>query len=198
MLIAAGLLPIIRLSQDGFSSILIFSVFVVVFLWKGLQRASAKLPLPLALHFIVFGTLVGGLTQLFVQLEGFEKSFSPDPVAHFIQALMIYFWVIVGWCLMLRKYDFSSWDVFWVTGIWGVVFEAILLNGVLNPLIWVFIFVVYGSFAIIPHLLTREKFAMIVRPKPTPKNYVTIFGLLVLVLLMSNITYLILAMVGIK
>jgi len=119
LLIIAGLLPVIRLFEDGFSSILIFSVFVIVFLWKGLQHASAKLSLRLPLHFIILGTLVGGLTQLFVQLEGFEKTFSPDPVAHFIQALTIYFWVIVAWYLMLRKYDFSSWDIFWVTGMWG-------------------------------------------------------------------------------
>jgi len=80
----------------------------------------------------------------------------------------------------------------------GVVFEAILLYGAFNPLIWLFIFVVYGSFAIIPYLLTREKFAMIVRPKPTLKNYMVMFGLLVLVPLMSNVLIYILAAMGIR
>ena len=198
LLIIAGLLPIIRLFEDGVSSILIFSVFVLVFLWKGLQHASAKLPIPLWLHFIGLGIIVGGITQIFVQMEGFEKSFSSNPVAHFIQALTIYFWVVVAWYFMLKKYDFSAWDIFWVTGIWGVVFEAILLYGALNPLIWLFIFVVYGSFAIIPFLLTSEKFAVLVRPKPGKKNYLIIFGLLVLALAMSNVLIFILSKFGIR
>ncbi|MFA5990889.1 MAG: hypothetical protein WC794_01415 [Candidatus Doudnabacteria bacterium] len=198
LLIIAGLLPIIRLSQDGVSSILIFSIFVLVFLWTGLQRVSAKLPIPLAMQFIGLGIIVGGITQIFVQLEGFEKSFSADPIAHFIQALTIYFWVIMAWYFMLKKYDFSTWDIYWVTGIWGVVFEAILLYGALNPLIWLFIFVVYGSFATIPFLLTQGKFMLIPRIKPNKKNYLAMFGLLVLALVMSNLLIFILSKFGVR
>ena len=197
LLIIAGLLPIIRLFDQGFSSILIFSVFVVVFLWKGLQHASAKLPGPLSLHYIVLGTLVGGLTQLFVQLEGLEKTFSAVPIVHFVQALTLYFWVVVAWYFILRKYDFSIWGVFWVTGVWGVVVEAILLNGSFNPLIWLFIFIVYGSFAAIPYLLTREKFSAN-RKRPTLKIYLLILGLLALVQVMANALIYIMALMGIK
>lgn len=198
LLIIAGLLPIIRLSQDGVSSILIFSIFVLVFLWTGLQRASAKLPIPLTMQFIGLGIIVGGITQIFVQMEGFEKSFSPNPVSHFIQALTIYFWVIVAWYFMLKKYNFSTWDIYWVTGIWGVVFEAVLLYGALNPLIWLFIFVVYGSFATIPFLLTQGKFMLIPRPKPSKKNYLTMFVLLVLALVMSNLLIFVLSKFGVR
>ncbi len=198
LLIIAGLLPIIRLSQDGVSSILIFSIFVLVFLWTGLQRVSAKLPIPLTMQFIGLGIIVGGITQIFVQMEGFEKSFSPNPVSHFIQALTIYFWVIVAWYFMLKKYNFSTWDIYWVTGIWGVVFEAVLLYGALNPLIWLFIFVVYGSFATIPFLLTQGKFMLIPRPKPSKKNYLTMFVLLVLALVMSNLLIFVLSKFGVR
>jgi len=197
LLVIAGLLPIIRLFEDGISSILIFSVFVVVFLWKGLQHASARLPLPLSLYFIVLGTLVGGIAQFFVQSEGFEKSFSADPIAHFLQALTIYFWVTVFWYLILRKHNFSTWGVFWVTGIWGVVAEAIFVYGSFNILVWLFIFVVYGLLIAIPYLLTREKFAMD-RKKPNLKAYLSIFGLLVLALLMANISIYIMALMGIE
>lgn len=197
-LIIAGLLPIIRLFNQGFSSILIFSVFVVVFLWKGLQRASSKLPAPLSLHYILLGIIFGGITQLFVQLEGLEKTFSAVPIVHFFQALTIYFWVVVAWYLVLRKYDFSPWSVFWVTGIWGIIVEAILLNGSFNVLIWFFIFVVYGSFAIIPYLLTKGKFDLIKRKKPGLKIYLLSFFLLVLALFAAKVLIYLMALVGIK
>ena len=197
LLAVAALLPLIRLSQSGPSSILIFTVFTVILLWGGLRRASAKLPMPLWLHYIAAGTIFGGLTQWFVQLEGFEKSFSANPTFHFLQALTIYFWVTVVWYIVLRKYEYSTWDVFWVTGLWGVLFEAILLYGALNPLIWLFIFVVYGSFASIAHLLTRDRFPA-GRPRPNFRAYSLAFGWLVLSLLLSQGTILLMQLFGIK
>ncbi|MBI5530637.1 MAG: hypothetical protein HY918_04010 [Candidatus Doudnabacteria bacterium] len=188
LLILAALLPVIRWSQDGISSILIFSVFVLILLWSGLRLTLAKLPLPLGLAYIFWGVVFGGLTQWFVQIEGFEKSFSQNPIHHFIQALTIYFWVVVAWYYMLKKYDFSSWAVFWVTGLWGVLFEGILLYGAFNPLIWLFIFMVYGSFSTIPFLLTQDQLAALPRPMPNSKNYATMFALLGLAWVMANIT----------
>ena len=84
-----------------------------------------------------------------------------------------------------------------MTGIWGIIVEAILLNGSFNVLIWFFIFVVYGSFAIIPYLLTREKFARN-RKRPALKIYLIIFGLLALVQFMANALIYIMALMGIK
>ncbi len=195
LLILAALLPIIRWSQDGVSSILIFSIFVLLLLSSGLRRTLNKLPLPLGLAYIFWGIIFGGITQWFVQTEGFEKSFSQNPIYHFIQALTIYFWVVVAWYNMLKKYDFSTWDVFWVTGLWGVLFEAVLLYGAFNPLIWLFIFAVYGSFAAIPFLLTQDRLKALPRPKPNKKNYATMFILLAFSWIMANITIYILGVI---
>ena len=82
-----ALLPLVRLSVDGVSSILIFTVFAAVLTWEGLQRRAAEVRLPLPVLFFGYALLASGLTQLFVQLEGFETSFSAHPVIHFFQAL---------------------------------------------------------------------------------------------------------------
>lgn len=198
VLLIGGLLPIIRLFESGVSSILIFSIFVLVFLWERLRHVSAKLPLRLSFLYIILGTFLGGLTQLFVQLEGFEKTFSPDPIVHFLQALTIYFWVTVVWYLVLRKNDFSTWGVFWTTGIWGVAVEAIAIYGSFNILVWFFIFLVYGSYATTTYLLTRERFAMIDRKKPNLIIYPVSFGLLVLALFMAKISIFLIAIMGIR
>ena len=198
LLIIAGLLPVIRLFEDGVSSILIFSIFVTIFLWKGLQRVSAKLPLPLSLLFVALGIFIGGIVQLFVQFEGFEKSFSPDPIVHFFQALTIYFWITVSWYLVLRKHSFSTWDVFWITGIWGIVVEAILIYGSFNILVWLFIFMVYGSYTATTYLLTRDRFAIMDRKNPNLIIYSVSFGLLTLALFMAKASIFLMAIMGIQ
>jgi len=196
-LVTLALLPIIGLFEDGPSSILVFSVFVLVYLWKGLQGFFAKLPLPLAPYFIILGSLAGAFTQIMVQLEGLEKTFSADPVVHFFQALTIYFCVIVAWYLVLRKYDFTTWGVFWLTGIWGVAVEAILIYGSFNIFTWLFIFLVYGSFAAIPHLLTKEKFPQD-RKKPTKPANLLVLIWLTAALFMAKVLILIMAAGGVK
>jgi hypothetical protein len=196
ILFIAALLPLIRLSEDGPSSILIFSVFAFFVLWKGLRHLLARIPIPLAGYYIVLGTLFGGLTQYFVQLEGFEKSFSGDPINHFFQALTIYFWDVVMWYGILRKNRFSVWGVYWVTGIWGVLVEGVVLYHALNPLIWLFLFVVYGSFAAIPYLILQERFTS--GDVPKPKIYFYIFGLLIVALGLTQLTIMLMSLFGIK
>lgn len=154
-----ALLPVIRLLEDGPSSILIFTVFAIVLLWEGLQRVASRVPIPLPALFSVYAVVFSGLTQLFVQLEGFETTFSANPVIHFFQALVIYVCLMFVWFLVLRKYEAGPGVVFAINGLWGVVFErmgAVLLT--LDPLMYLFVFVVYGSFASIPVLLTAGRF----------------------------------------
>lgn len=157
-----ALLPVIRLfdsENGGVSSILIFTIFVAVLLWAGLQRWSSKLRVPLFPYFMILSIVFSGLTQWFVQLEGKETAFSANPYIHFVQALTIYICIMIVWYVALRRRNFSAMEVFCLTGIWGIVFEnnfAVLLT--FNPLFWLFIFPVYGSFATIPYLLTKERF----------------------------------------
>jgi len=81
--------------------------------------------------------------------------------------------------------------------VWGVVVEGIILYGLFNVLGWFFLFVVYGSFASIPLLLTKEKFAND-RKNPTFKTYIITFGLLMLTLLTAQISILVMAAIGIR
>lgn len=196
-LIILGILPLIRLSKDGPSSILILSVFVLVFVWKGLQKFFSKVPLPLGPYYIILGTILGIWTQYIVQIEGVEKTFSKDFKIHLLQALTIYVCVTIAWYINLKKYQFSTWQVFWLTGVWGFVIEGIILNGALNPGIWLFHFLVYGSYATIPFLLTRYKFSQS-RPMPTKKNLGKMFLWLVLVQPTAFVMIVIMSLFGIK
>lgn len=197
LLFLAALFPIIGILQGKVSSILIFSVFVSILLWKGLQRWCNKLPLPTWFQFIGLGILFGAFTQIMVQAEGFEKSFSSDPTFHFLQALMIYIWIAIAWYILLKKYEFTTWSTFWITGIFGVIVEGIILYHYINPLQWLFLFVVYGSLGALPHILTHEKFSAD-RTMPHTKQYIFALFSLILALLAAHISTLILWVFGIR
>lgn len=187
LLISLGLIPIIALFDGKVSSILIFSIFVFLYLWKGLQRYLARIPLPLWFLYIFWGTLFGAVTQVFVQLEGFEKAFSADPLIHLLQALTIYFSLTVIWYLILKRYAFSLKYIFTITGLWGVVVEGLFIYGSISPFVWLFLFVVYGSYASIAYLLTAKRFGSMDRKTPTIKMGFVAFFVLFLALVMSNI-----------
>ena len=193
-----ALLPLIRLVDEGVSSILIFTIFAIVLLWENLQKAAASISLPLPVLFGIYSFLFSGLTQLFVQLEGFETSFSANPIIHFFQALVIYLCVMTVWYILLRKYDIDAGRVFLMTGLWGVIFErnfAVLLT--LNPLMYLFVFLVYGSFAAIPVLLTVGRFPQS-RENMTLKQTLLIFIWLSISLAVSIVIMAILGFFGFK
>ena len=197
LLFIAALIPIIQLFEDGGSSILIFSVFVFVFLWKGLQKWSMKLPIPRWLQFIVFGALFGAFTQIMVQIEGFEKTFSADPIVHFFQALTNYIWVTIAWYILLKRYEFSTWSIFWITGVFGALIEGIVLYHYVNPLQWLFLFLVYGPLGALPYILTKEKFPP-GRISPRIKHYFLALICLIVAIPVAHICVTIMWLAGIR
>jgi len=193
LLLIAGLVAL----AGGASPIFILSIYVVVYFWKGLQRWSNGLAVARGPYFFFLSIIFSGITQILVQIAG-EHSFSPNPVIHFFQALVIYLCVTGAWYLLLRRYQFTVNEVFVLTGLWGVIFEnnfIILLS--FNPLLWVYIFAVYGACISLPYLLTSEKFG----ERPRPSGWVRIVGVFValtLALYASKIILILLGLAGLR
>lgn len=165
ILIILALFPIMA-SMDGQFTLLIFSIFVLVWLIAPkLKPIIKKIPSPLFVKFLILGIIFALITEYLVFLDsgiditGTSGLFSQNPIPNLILAMGIYVSLILVWYFLLKNYKFNLAGVFISAGIWGVVIEqdfAVLLS--FNLLAYLYIFATYGSFVSIPFLLTNDDF----------------------------------------
>ena len=170
-----GLLPILGALEGDFV-LLTFSFFVLVwFIHPKLKPLIEKINLSLLFKFLFLGAITGFIVEFFV-FQNQLGLFSGDFWFNFILSIGVYWSLIVVWYFLLKKYKFSLRGVFLSAGIWGVVVEqdfAVLLS--FNPLIYLYIFAVYGSFVSIPFLLVRDEFDKMPKRKEGKKRYIVAF-----------------------
>lgn len=155
LMVLIGLFPLIA---GRVTSLLIVSVFVLVWLLAPYLHKLPKLWLPLWARYTGVGLLFSILTEYFVFKEHFEVFHSNIAMDIFL-ALGIYGSLMLIWYFLLKRFQFTLVQMFTMAGVWGVVFEQngrVLLS--LNLLGYLFIFLVYGSVMCIPFVFYRHEF----------------------------------------
>lgn len=181
VLIVLGIIPLIGI-QSGGLSLVIFSIFVLLWLFRVRLRALVrKIPLQLFVKFVSLGIVFGLLAECLVFLDSgigiYGKSglFSDSLLFNLVLSMGIYGSLIIIWYFLSRRYKFSLIEVFLLAGIWGVVIEqdfAVLLS--LDVLAYIYIFAVYGSIVSIPFLLVGDAFDKM-RGKEDKVKYIVAF-----------------------
>lgn len=79
---------------------------------------------------------------------------NPDPLTDLYLALAYYLPFVLYWGLMVRRYNYSWREVFLIGGTTGILMEqmgAVFLS--FNPIAWLYVLLVYGSYKAIPVLV---------------------------------------------
>ncbi|WP_157727212.1 hypothetical protein [Thermococcus profundus] len=82
---------------------------------------------------------------------------NPDPLADLYLAFAYYLPFVLYWGLAVREYDYSWKDVFWIGGATRILMEqtgAVFLS--FNPVAWLYVLLVYGSYKAIPVLAAGD------------------------------------------
>lgn len=154
-----ALLALVPFAAKKVNSLMIFSVFVLLWLFGSSVRKLPKFWLPLWARFVGVGLLFSALTEYFVFQEHPGGLFSSNLGAEIFLAMGIYGSLLVIWYFLLKRYQFSLWQQFFSAGLWGVVFEQnfrVLLS--FNLLGYLLVFLVYGSVMAIPHIFYGQEF----------------------------------------
>jgi len=165
--IASGAVPLLALcGAPPDPMLLIYSVFVGAWVLRGRTSIfGRRLPGPVWLHYFVLMVLVGFLTETLAWGGSYLARAEQPALLHpqlFYDLLLspgIYAAWAVGWIVLTRRWRFSLVEVFIVQGIYGVFLEqqgAVFLKGLeampLGLVLWVYVFVVYGSAAGLAYL----------------------------------------------
>lgn len=82
---------------------------------------------------------------------------NPDPLTDLYLAFAYYFPFVLYWGLTVRRYDYSWREVFLIGGATGILMEqmgAVFLS--FNPIAWLYVLLVYGSYKAIPVLVAER------------------------------------------
>lgn len=149
---------------------LAFSVWILVYLFRTRLRQWIdrwNLPKP----YIGLGVIFGLVIELFAILDNVNLPpderilLNPNPVADLIMAVPYYLLIGVTWYALLRRFAYTARQVFFVTGVFGIVVEqngAILLGLMGSPIIGgllaLLILCIYGMFPLMAYWLTAHQF----------------------------------------
>lgn len=126
---------------------------------------------PPAVHLLVSTLICTFFLETSAWLDNFVKN-SPEPALfhpQLIPDLIISFGVYIAWWLMwwlmLRRYHFTAKEIFITTGLYGVLMEQngkIFLAGLsmfpLGIVLWLLVFIAYGSTMALAFFLVRDSF----------------------------------------
>ncbi len=166
LFILSGLVPLLRLCQrPADTALLIYTCFVAA--WYGrpwLARAMDSLRGSVALKLVGLFIISGTLTETFAWGSNYLKA-APEP-ALFHPQLLIDLWLGIGfygawavaWLLAGHWFRYSLREMFFVTGLQGIVFEqlgavflamvrVVTTNPLLAVLMGVYVLAVHGSAA---------------------------------------------------
>ncbi|OGO10311.1 MAG: hypothetical protein A2Y93_13215 [Chloroflexi bacterium RBG_13_68_17] len=158
--VASGLVPLLSFCGGAPDVMLIiYTAFVAAWLFRPrLQDLAGRLAWPLAPTLLALTLASGLLTESLAWLGSYLAQ-DPEPALLHPQLLVdlilspgIYAGWALAWLAAFRLYRYSLADVFVVQGIYGVFIEqqgAVFLQGLrslpVGLLLWVYVFLVYGS-----------------------------------------------------
>lgn len=164
LFVVSGLVPLLGLVQPPCdTTLLIYSCFVAAWYARPwLARSVDALPGSPAIKLVGLFIVSGSLTETFAWASNYFKA-APEPALFHPQLLVdlalgigFYGAWAAGWLLAGRWFRFSLGEMFWVTGVQGIVFEqlgAVFLamirtlttNPLLALLMGVYVLAVHGS-----------------------------------------------------
>lgn len=167
LFIVSGIIPLLSLcGTPPDTMLLIYTIFVAARVLRGRGQASGPgLGRRVWLRYLLAMVLVGFLTEFLAWASNYLGRAEEPALLHpqllydLVLSPGIYAAWAVGWILLARRWRYSLAEVFLLQGVYGVFVEqqgAILLQGwrvlPLGLILWLYVFVVYGSAAGIGYL----------------------------------------------
>lgn len=142
----------------------LYPLFVLAYFLCERIHFSQKLWLP----FVLFVCL---LLEFLAWFSNYQEAnpnpalFHPQLIPDLLLGIGFYSGWVLAWWLILQRWQFSILEVFILQGLYGIVFEqdgAILLAGIsqfpLGLVLWLYVFIVYGSTMALACLPFRNAF----------------------------------------
>ncbi|WP_297506059.1 hypothetical protein [Thermococcus sp.] len=113
--------------------------------------------------YLAVGMASAYLTEVLAIIDNLNKPpaeralFNPDPLIDLYLASAYYLPFVLYWGLAVRRYDYSWREVFLIGGTTGIPMEqsgAVFLS--MNPLAWLYVLLVYGSYKAVPVLVAED------------------------------------------
>jgi len=171
----SALLPLPGLLAAPHDTMLpIYTLFVAaVFLRRPIEAATARIRLPRGLAFGLLVLAIGLLTETLAWLSSY-LSRAPEPALlhpqlayDLLLSPVVYGGWALAWPLLMRRWRFSLAEVFVIQGLYGVLLEQnglIFRQGLatmpLGLLLWVYVFLVYGSAIGLAYLPFEQHYAV--------------------------------------
>jgi len=140
-------------------------LLALYFNWRLPPARSAGLRLGLATLIGTFLLEFGAGLNNFVLNEAQPALFHPQLIPDLIISIGVYsaWWLV--WWFLLRRFAFRTGEVFWLTGLYGVLIEQlgkVFIAGLqtfpLGLLMWLYVAVAYGSAMGLAHQLAGDAF----------------------------------------
>lgn len=174
LLAVSGLLPLLGLTgQQPDPTLLIYSLFVVIWLWRRLQvpfdQAQPIQPTAQAWWRLPIAVIGSGLVVECLSWSNNYMKCAPTPAllhpqlfADLLLAIGFYgSWALV-WSWLIRRYHWTLKQTFVIQGLFGILIEQqgqILLLGLttlpIGLIFWLYVFLVYGSVMGIAYLMAN-------------------------------------------
>ncbi len=150
--------------------LLLFPMWIFTWLFRqALSRPLARLPQ--AGGFLLAGIAYGMLTEIFAILTNLNLPpeqrilLDPNPRNDLVLGLLYYTSLILAWYLLLRRQAYSPREIFFLTGLYGIVVEesgGVLFRLFTQPLTGapyaLLVMLVYGLFPMLALQLTAGQF----------------------------------------
>ncbi len=156
----SGLVPLLTLPWLG-TTWLIYTILVALHrfrgrVWRLYGRGGLAKYLAVGMA-SAYLTEVLAITDNLKHPPGERVLFNPNPLTDLYLAFAYYLPFILFWGLAVRRYDYSWKEVFLIGGATGILMEqmgAVFFS--FNPLAWLYVLLVYGSYKAIPVLVAED------------------------------------------
>ena len=157
----SGLVPLLTVPWLG-TTWLIFTVLTALHrfrerVWRLYGRSGSLA------KYLAVGMASAYLTEVLAVIDNLKRPpgeralLHPDPLTDLYLAFAYYLPFVLYWGLVVRRYDYSWREVFLIGGATGILMEqsgAVFLS--MNPLAWLYVLLVYGSYKAIPVLVAED------------------------------------------
>ncbi|WP_048148835.1 hypothetical protein [Palaeococcus ferrophilus] len=157
-----GLIPLLTLPWLG-TTWVIFTVLAVVHrfrerVWRLYRKYGGNFK-----AYLLVGMASAYLVEVLAVIDNLKLPpeerilLNPDPLTDLYLAFAYYFPFALYWGLAVRRYDYSWREVFLIGGAIGILMEqmgAVFLS--FNPVAWLYVLLVYGSYKAIPVLVAED------------------------------------------
>jgi len=150
--------------------LLVIPLGLLLYLMRVPLRAVLKY-LPLSFAYVLFGTILGLLVEIFAILNYFHNPknshlFSLNPTVDLTIALGFYCVTTIAIYLIVRKIEFGNIGFLICSAIYAIVIEqqgAVRLMGIANPILapifWLYVSIVYAVFTWGTYAMLQERFS---------------------------------------